>query len=179
MISKNVKRVAIAIFTLAFCISLLPPQAVYAYVQNGYAYPRSMKSGITVYINPGLENIYSNVEGSTRQWAGLSGINFSRMYDFYNPALSQCYVDTDNGTYGVCYYTSSTFKEISYHIAFKNASTKEKAETVVHEVGHALGLAHTQSGYNTYSVMRAVGFNGKPYPLSDDKTGIRAIYGYK
>ncbi|MFS0593422.1 M12 family metallopeptidase [Cytobacillus horneckiae] len=54
-------------------------------------------------------------------------------------------------------------------------STRRK-ETISHEVGHELGLAHTQSKNNSISVMRQLGFNDKPYPLSDDKAGIKAKY---
>ena len=46
----------------------------------------------------------------------------------------------------------------------------------MHEVGHALGLSHTQASNNSISVMRETGFNGKAYPLSDDIAGISAIY---
>ena len=42
--------------------------------------------------------------------------------------------------------------------------------------GHAVGLAHTQPSNNLISVMREFNFNGKAYPLSDDKKGIAAIY---
>ena len=51
-----------------------------------------------------------------------------------------------------------------------------KRETVVQEVGHALGLAHCQEEKNGVSVMRRLGFNGKAKPLSDDIAGIRELY---
>ena len=40
-----------------------------------------------------------------------------------------------------------------------------------------LGLAHCDESKNRYSVMRALGFNGKQYPLEDDIDGIIDIYG--
>lgn len=86
---KNIKKIITAIFILAFCISLSPTQKVNAYQLNGHAYPSAMRGKITIYILPGLENIYNNIEGSTKQWARLSGINFSRTYDFNNPNLTQ------------------------------------------------------------------------------------------
>lgn len=165
-----------AFLVVVFSVSLMPTLSVQAYRLNGYAYPGSMKGSISLYINPGLESIYGSVDSFTRQWAGQRGIGFSRIYDWYGTGLSQTYVDTNNGTYGVCYYTSTTFKEIAYHRTFRNASNSEKAETIVHEVGHALGLSHTQPGNNSISVMRATEFNGKAYPLSDDIAGISAIY---
>ena len=65
---------------------------------------------------------------------------------------------------------------ITFHASFQNKSNAQKQETIVHEVGHALGLAHCQSAKNTISVMRASGFNNKAYPLSDDYQGIGYIY---
>ncbi|EDP24303.1 hypothetical protein [Parvimonas micra] len=37
-------------------------------------------------------------------------------------------------------------------------------------------LSRTQPANNSRFVMRAKGFNYKPYPLSDDKAGILAKY---
>ncbi|WP_282442855.1 hypothetical protein [Parvimonas micra] len=37
-------------------------------------------------------------------------------------------------------------------------------------------LSRTQPANNSRSVMREIGFNYKPYPLSDDKAGILAKY---
>lgn len=56
------------------------------------------------------------------------------------------------------------------------SSPIERSETVVHEVGHALGLDHTQSANDSIAVMRQYDFNYKDYPLSDDKAGIAARY---
>lgn len=68
------------------------------------------------------------------------------------------------------------FRRIIYYKSFKSLSAANKRETVVHEVGHTIGLSHTQQRNNSISVMRDYRFNGKAYPLSDDKKGINAKY---
>ncbi|EGO8312543.1 matrixin family metalloprotease [Enterococcus faecalis] len=90
--------------------------------------------------------------------------------------IYQGVVNTDNGNYGVCYYNTTTQSDIRYYRAFINAGTSVRNETVVHEVGHAIGLSHTQSSNNAKAVMRALGFNNKAYPLSDDKAGMNKKY---
>ncbi|WP_461202719.1 matrixin family metalloprotease [Enterococcus sp. N342-3-1-2] len=90
--------------------------------------------------------------------------------------IYQGVVNTDNGTYGVCYYNTNSESDIRYYKAFINANTATRNETVVHEVGHAIGLSHTQEKNNSIAVMRALGFNNKAYPLSDDKSGMNKKY---
>ena len=84
--------------------------------------------------------------------------------------------NTDNGTYGVTKQSGIGKFSIVYYKAFINTDITRQRETVVHEVGHALGLDHTQTANNSKSVMRELGFNLKPYPLSDDINGIKARY---
>ncbi|MBB6696609.1 matrixin family metalloprotease [Clostridium algidicarnis] len=129
------------------------------------------------YINLSSGNPYLSHLNCATKWSYQGGKVFIKEFDyggFVN--IYQGFVDTDNGTYGVCYYNTNRQSDIRYYRAFKNASSAVRNETVVHEVGHAIGLSHTQSVNNTESVMRATGFNNKAYPLSDDKAGINAKY---
>lgn len=82
----------------------------------------------------------------------------------------------DSGAYAITYSYSSDNHSIVFYHAWQIASESVQNETIVHEVGHALGLAHTQPINDENSVMREYGFNNKAYPLSDDKEGIAALY---
>lgn len=81
----------------------------------------------------------------------------------------------DNGLYGECDALNKSRRNINLYRAWFKTDLTKKAETVVHEMGHAFGLAHTQSYNDSISVMREFGFNNKPYPLEDDRNAIAAL----
>ena len=80
------------------------------------------------------------------------------------------------GAYAVTTHHNDNYHSITFYNLFANATEAEKHEVIAHEAGNALGLAHCQKSKNSISVMRDTGFNGKAYPLSDDISGIAAIY---
>ncbi|MEK4744935.1 MULTISPECIES: matrixin family metalloprotease [unclassified Bacillus (in: firmicutes)] len=128
------------------------------------------------YMNLSSADGYLSHMGYATQWSYQGSKVFVKQASTGFINIYQGVVDTDNGTYGVCYYNTNRQSDIRYYKSFKNASSSVRNETVVHEVGHAIGLSHTQSKNNTISVMRETGFNSKAYPLSDDKAGINAKY---
>ena len=104
---------------------------------------------------------------------------FSENNDANNSAIAyiSCSVTSaSNGTYGVTYHYGNDSHGILFYNAWLTTNTSYQNKTIVHEFGHALGLAHTDSGNESISVMRATGFNLKAYPLSDDYSGISALY---
>lgn len=113
-------------------------------------------------------NTWANKTGKVKFYWGSNGANKMTIMDN---------TKVDNGTYAVTYLHSKNFKTIITYKSFFKTTQIRKNETIVHEVGHALGLDHIPAAQkqNT-SVMRAKGFNGKAYPLADDINGIKKIY---
>lgn len=85
-------------------------------------------------------------------------------------------LNVDNGSYAVAYHNRNDYHSITVYSSFSSLASTEKRETIVHEVGHALGLAHCEKEYNSESVMRAKGFNQKAYPLKHDIKNIAKLY---
>lgn len=82
----------------------------------------------------------------------------------------------NNGTYAITYSYSNDYHNITLYMSFANATSAQRNEVIVHEVGHALGLDHCEPANQNISVMRSTGFNNKAYPLSDDISGIANLY---
>lgn len=81
-----------------------------------------------------------------------------------------------NGSYATMSPYSNNEKVITFWGAFVEATTAEQNDIIIHEMGHALGLAHCDSDDNSISVMRKTGFNLSGRPLADDIEGISALY---
>ena len=87
-------------------------------------------------------------------------------------------IGVDSDAYAVCYYVDDETNNIVLYRPFTRLSVLQQDETIVHEIGHAMGLDHCQEEKNEISVMRRLGFNSKPYPLADDIEGINILYGW-
>ena len=145
-----------------------------AYILNGKKLRNA--SCATYYCASNLSQISSVVSIYTNKWNNCSQVNLSQTYGSSDITLEgDLYTDT-----GVYANTSVNFDTQTSHVTFYqrflSATYSNQSEIVVHEVGHALGLAHCASSDVKKSVMREYGFNGKAYPLSDDKAGIATLY---
>lgn len=176
MASRNcLKRQKYLILLFVFFIGLIFTSSITtnAYVKNSY--PLSSPSSTGVYCSS--TKYSSKIISYAQKWnipnSGLYLYNTNNI----NGAIIKVSISTaENGLYGVCNNYSKDNKSIVFYKIWQNASELVKNETIVHEFGHAVGLSHTQPSNNSISVMRQYDFNGKPYPLSDDKKGINAIY---
>lgn len=169
---KQLKPIIVAILTIA--VAFQSTQNVYAYKTNGYKVTNP--SNVLIYANASTNTWAGSISTYAKKWnscseitvnAGTSGNAVINYYGDYN---------TNNGTYGVTVHTSSSTSSITFYYAFTQTTNINRYETIVHETGHALGLAHCEESKNSISVMRETGFNGKAEPLSDDIAGISYIY---
>lgn len=155
-------------------VSFFPYFKADAYVKNGQklSNPQNVKYCIGSFAGAYATDIINY----TKKWQDYCAeITVSQVTSGQN-IYFMAEPNVNNGNYAVCYHHSNDSHTITFYDTFANASTSEKRETIVHEVGHALGLSHCQAAKESISVMRALGFNNKAYPLSDDIAGISNIY---
>lgn len=174
MLKRKFVFILFAVFSM--CAVLLNPVEGEAYILNGQKAT-----------NPKFISYFNNSSIVKQKMGGY--MNYATKWNYsgspvklvkcsgpFGVIITNSYSSESNGTYATTYYKTKRSSSIVYYAAFKKASDANKKETVVHEVGHAIGLSHTQSKNNSISVMRKTKFNGKAYPLSDDKKGINVKY---
>lgn len=162
-----------AIVLLVSVMFIYPVNKVYAYVLNN----QKMNHPNMVYVlKDTTTGSYNSDINAYKTWANYSGSPFGFLEVSTNQNISIGVENKSNGNYGVFYPDTPDRGRIVFYKAWIDANTSIRKETVVHEFGHALGLSHTQNSNVSIAVMRAIDFNGKAYPLSDDISGIKAKY---
>ena len=145
-----------------------------AYTYTGYVFSNPLS--ITYYITGSVGAYSTLVSGKCTAWNSLSEINITVSNSTSANIMLYADYTYDNGTYAVTTPYSNSLYNITIYKAFVNLNTTRAQETVVHEIGHTLGLDHCEPVNNSISVMREYGFNDAPYPLSDDIAGIQNLY---
>jgi hypothetical protein len=92
---------------------------------------------------------------------------------FYSSNTDKGDIVATNTNYKDVSGKTTKYSKIYTWAGFASLSSIEKNETMVHEVGHSLGLNHEDV---KFSIMISEGFIGRTTPTTDDFSGIRAKY---
>ena len=155
---------------MAFCLST----QTYAYEYNGYIFPNPLS--ITYSCNASVAPFINNVLSYSTKWNDTTKVNVSLSGSGNGNIVFYGDLATNTGAYAITYHYSNTYHTIYLYLSFASLTEVRENETIVHEVGHALGLAHCASAYNSISVMRATGFNDVAAPLMYDGYSIANLY---
>lgn len=165
----------ILIIVSALLIALLAfPSSKEAYNFNGkkFSNPKQIK----YFLHQSISNFgeYSNVVSGTLKINSAPQTRIvAQASSMIDAQIRIDYADFYNGS---LYGSHSNGDIILYKKWRVELNGIQKRETVLHEVGHAFGLAHTQTKNDSIAVMRQYNFNNKDYLLTDDLKGLAARY---
>lgn|GEM_PF-1356384 len=179
----NLKRIFKLVLPVAILFSILLPQKTEAYVIYGgkWATPNDLKASIDSTVTA------TGFTSATEH--GISAWNSSNKIQVFNSTsssphikwfassadLGEFYADTLNYSGGVPNWQGSYSNSVIRwnQPRAKNLDSNRAKETGAHEMGHALGVAHSDT---TNAIMRAEGWIYGTYPLTDDWNAINALY---
>lgn len=174
--SRLLKKLTVLVVVFALIVSNFAIANAYVLLDEStwLLFPKNIK----VYITSTLEDDIA-MESSIKTWQTYTDGTVRFFFTPLSPVIEiyDCR-SADNDAYAVTYVLGASDKDIMVYKPINNLTTVQKNETIVHEMGHALGLNHITLAQNqSTSVMRPYGFNNKAYPLADDIAGINAMYG--
>lgn len=165
------------VLSLVTCLSLivLPTTGDAYQFMTDKKYKLSDPKDAYYWIDPAFSSTdRSYVDTGINAWDVTPEIQFTKKVSL--PGGANIMIEKSNSDKGSVMGQAFGKGKILLYKGWTKLSASDKKETVVHEVGHELGLAHTQHKNDTKAVMRETNFNKKPYPLSDDKAGIAKKY---